>query len=108
MTTFLRQASFWVINSSSIPTLVKKVQKASVEPKGKGKGKGLSGAQLMGENARLLLVTISKFVPEMHKTHLSEYVKAIADDKSPRLVECCLQALASLVKSEPSLAPSDK
>lgn len=80
----------------------------TVDSKAKGKDKALSGAQLTGENARLLLVTISKCIPELHKTHLSEYFKAIADDRNPRLVECCLQALGSLVKSESSLAPSEK
>ena len=108
MLTLLRQASLWIVNTSSIPTLVKMVQKADIEPKKKGKGKQLSGALLAGENARHLLVMISKCIPEMFRPHLSEFVKAIADEKSPRLVECSLQALSALVKNEPSLAPGDK
>ncbi|KAI5121999.1 hypothetical protein M0805_001831 [Coniferiporia weirii] len=104
MMTFFRQASLWIVNQSSIPTLVKRLQKGDHFRK----GKGTSQIQVNANNAEALLVMMSKHCPSVHRAHVSEFSKAIADEKNPRLVEVCLQALASVCRSEPGITQSDK
>jgi sister-chromatid-cohesion protein PDS5 len=92
----LRRSSLKFLNQSSIPALVKRVQK--------GGGKATQAAT----NAQILLSFTSKHCPVLYKTHISELTKAIADEKNPRLVETCLQALSSMAKLDGRVAPSDK
>ena len=73
-----------------------------------GDGYGTSQAQLSANNAQVLLTAVSKHRPALYKPHLGELTKAIADEKNPRLVEVCLQALAAVAKWDEKLAPSDK
>ncbi|EIN08867.1 hypothetical protein PUNSTDRAFT_67344 [Punctularia strigosozonata HHB-11173 SS5] len=100
----LRRASLRVINQSLIPTLIKRVQKGDPS----GDGHGTSQAQLNANNAHALLTIISKYLPALYKPHVNELAKGLAEDKNPRMVEVCLQALASVAKGDPNLAPSYK
>ncbi|KAI0064905.1 cohesin-associated protein Pds5 [Artomyces pyxidatus] len=104
LATFLRKASFRLINQSSIPTLVKRLQRGDPA----GDGYGTSQAQLSANNAQAVLTTVSKHCPALYKPHVGELTKAIADEKNPRLVELCLQALAAVAKWDERLAPTDK
>ncbi|KAH8116096.1 armadillo-type protein [Phellopilus nigrolimitatus] len=104
MMSFFRQASLWIVNLSSVPTLVKRLQKGDHHTG----GKSTSLAQVMADNAQTLLTTMSKSCPAVYRSHISEFTKAIADEKNPRLVEVCLQALAAVCKNEPGITPSDK
>jgi sister chromatid cohesion protein PDS5 len=99
MTTFLQRSSLQIVNQSSIPTLVKRIQKG---------GNAESSAQLAANNAQILLTYISKHCPRLYTPHIAELTKAIADEKNPRLVEVCLQALSSASRWDSKLAPSDK
>jgi sister-chromatid-cohesion protein PDS5 len=100
MSMFLRRSSLRILNQSSIPTLVKRVQK--------GDGSATSQAHLAANNAQILLSFTSKHCPALYKPHIGELTKAIADEKNPRLVEICLQALSSAVKWDSQLASNDK
>lgn len=100
MTAFLRRASLRIINQSSIPALIKRVQKG-------GDGMAKLGS-VSAQNAQLLLGFVSKHCPALYKPHVGELTKAIADEKNPSLVEVCLQALSAVVKWDDKLAPSDK
>jgi sister chromatid cohesion protein PDS5 len=100
MLAFLRRSSLRVLNQSSIPTLVKRIQKGGNDSTGP--------ASLPAHNSQILLSFVSKHCPVLYKTHVGELTKAIADEKNPRLVEVCLQALSSVVQSDDKLAPSDK
>jgi sister-chromatid-cohesion protein PDS5 len=51
---------------------------------------------------------MSKFNPAVYSPHVAELVKALADEKHPRLVQCCTQALAGVVRLDNSLAPTEK
>lgn len=101
----LRQGSLWLINQSSIPTLIKQVLKGK---ESSGRSSAAVKVQTASTNARLLLTTISKHCPELYRAHVSQLLKAIADDKSERLIEIALQALAAVSKHDSGVIPSDK
>ncbi|KAG1784584.1 armadillo-type protein [Suillus plorans] len=90
MTVFLRRATLRIVNQSSIPTLIKRVQRAD------------------SKHAQTLLTYISKHCPALYKPHTSELTKAIADEKNARLVEVGMQALAAVSQSDEALAVNDK
>ncbi|KAH7910374.1 armadillo-type protein [Hygrophoropsis aurantiaca] len=96
MTTFLRRATLRIINQSSIPTLIKRLQKST------------TSTTETQKNAQLLLTYMSKHCPALYKPHVGELTKAIADDKNARLVEVGLQALAAVVRWDESLYVNDK
>jgi sister-chromatid-cohesion protein PDS5 len=100
MSVFLWRASLCILNQSSIPILVKRIQK--------GHGSATSQTQLTANHAQILLKFVSKHSPAIYKPHVGELAKAIADEKNTRLVEVCLQALAAVVRWDDKLAPSDK
>lgn len=104
MVIFLRRASLRLLNQSSVPTLIKTVQKGDPD----GDGHGTSQAQLSANNAQTVLTFISRQCPSLYKPHITELVKAIADEKNSRLVEVALQALSSLIQWDKSLIPTDK
>lgn len=101
MTVLLRRASLRIVNQSSIPTLVKHVQKVDGNRK---KRQGQSSAH----HAQTLLTYMSKHCPALYKPHVGELVKAISDEKNPILVEVSLQALAAVAKWDDTLAPQDR
>ncbi|OSD08806.1 hypothetical protein PYCCODRAFT_1380708 [Trametes coccinea BRFM310] len=130
MSILLRRATLHIVNSSSIPTFIKRVQKGS-EPSAVaysqtqsqtlgqtfsmfvGNGNGGSSepegrAQHAAYAAQLWLTYVSKHCPALYKAHIGEFSKAIADEKNARLVEVCLHALASAAAWDAKLAPADK
>jgi sister chromatid cohesion protein PDS5 len=104
MSTFLRRASLRLINQSSIPFLLRHLERGDPT----SDGYGTSHAQLSANNAQAILTSISKYCPIIYKAHVGELNKAIADEKNPRLVGVCLQALASLAKWDDGLVLADK
>ncbi|KAL5521605.1 PDS5 [Sanghuangporus sanghuang] len=124
MRAFILQCSLWIVNTSSIPTLIKRLsqgvhaaEKARTTPEKLAEklagvtSQAASSSQMtivMASNAAVLLTMISKCQPVLFRPHVSELVKATAEDKSERVVHLCLQALAAISRSEPALAPSDK
>ncbi|KAJ7432911.1 armadillo-type protein [Mycena galericulata] len=91
MNFFLRQASLRILNQSSIPTLIKRLQKSS-----------------HSDNSLKLLKYIAKHLPALYKSHIGELVKGVADEKHPLLVEMSLQALAAVVRWDEKVVPTDK
>jgi sister-chromatid-cohesion protein PDS5 len=87
-----RRGSLHLVNTSAIPTLVKRVQR------------GTAGAS----HARALLTFTAKHCPALFQPHVSELAKALADEKNPELVEVSLQALAAVAKWDAALSPTDK
>ncbi|KAF8999085.1 armadillo-type protein [Cyathus striatus] len=98
MNILLRRASYRIVNQSSVPTLIKRMQKGSTT----------SVAGEIATYAQRLLAFTSKHSPAVFKPHIGELTKAIADEKHVKLVEVCLQALAGVVRWDEKLAPSDK
>ncbi|KAF9818035.1 hypothetical protein IEO21_02996 [Rhodonia placenta] len=104
MSVFLRRASLRMVNQSSIPTLIKRVQKGDPS----GDGSGSSQAELIAHNAETWMRYISKHCPQLLQSHVPELAKAIADERNARLVEVCLQSLAAVANWDRKLVPSDK
>ena len=124
MQAFILQCSLWIVNTSSIPTLIKRLGQgwAAAEKIGTTPAKlaekkagdtstALSSGHMqivMANNAAKILAVASKCCPAVFRPHVSELVKTIAESKAEKVVDFCLQALAAVSKSEPALAPSDK
>ena len=104
MTIFLRRASLCLINQSSVPSLLRHLQRGDTT----GDGYGTSQAQLLANNAQTVLTSISKHCPIVYKAHVGALTKAIADEKNARLVGVCLQALSALAECDDELVPGDK
>ncbi|KAF8067855.1 armadillo-type protein [Lyophyllum atratum] len=100
LNTLLRRSSFRIINHSSIPTLIKRVQK--------GHGHSSGAAHTTATHAQTLLTFVSKHAPAFYKSHIGELTKAIADEKNPALVETGLHALAGVLQWDSKLFPTDK
>lgn len=98
MSIIVRHASLHIINQSSIPTLVKRVEKADHK----------SADKSPAHHACTILNYVSKHCPGLYKPHVGELVKAIADEKNSMLVEISLQALSAAVRWDEKLAPHDK
>ncbi|KAG8727483.1 hypothetical protein FRC12_022466, partial [Ceratobasidium sp. 428] len=114
MSWFLRRASLHIVNQSSVPTLVKKLRLAdtpnseSQAVAGDIEGVQQTHAEIIADRAQSLLECISKFHPAVYKPHVGELIKALADEKHPKLMQYCAQALASVVRLDGTLAPTEK
>ena len=104
MTVFLRRASLCLINQSSIPSLLRHLQRGDPT----GDGYGTSQAQILANSAQMILTSISKHCPILYNAHVGALTKAIADEKNVRLIRVCLQALAALAKCDGEPLPEDK
>ncbi|KAA1473006.1 cohesin-associated protein Pds5 [Dentipellis sp. KUC8613] len=96
MSTFLRRASLRFINQSSVPQLVRRLQRDT-------------GTE--GDSAAMLLSFVAKHCPALFRSHVGELAKACSADARSghaRQVEVCLQALAAVAAVDEKLAPSDK
>lgn len=93
MSVIHRKASLWIINTSSIPSLVKRIQRAPTE---EGDDPSPSEAERLARVAKVALSFVSKHCPAIYKPHVGEFVKALADEKNVRLAEVTLQALAAV------------
>jgi sister-chromatid-cohesion protein PDS5 len=91
----IRRHSLYVVNQSSIPVLVKRIQRPDNEPRD-------------AINARRVLVAIAKQCPAVVKIHVAEFSRALAEEANTALIEISLQALASLSAWDESCAPNDK
>jgi sister-chromatid-cohesion protein PDS5 len=95
MTILLNRACYRIVNQSSIPTLLKYVQK--------GQGSTNANTQALAENALTLLTAVSKHSPALYQSHMSELTKAVEDKKNSTLVGVGIQALANVVRWDPKL-----
>ncbi|KAG9103997.1 hypothetical protein FRC06_006261 [Ceratobasidium sp. 370] len=114
MSWFLRRASLHIVNQSSVPTLVKRLKLAdapnseSQAVAGDMEGVQQTHAEIIADRAQSLLECISKYHPAIYKPHVGELVKALADEKHPKLMQYCAQALAAVVRLDGTLAPTEK
>ena len=96
MSIFLRRASFRLINQSTIPSLLKRINKAQG-----------GTSQIIAGHAQTLLAFVSKHSPSLYKPHISELCKGLTDEKNQATVEVCLQALSAVARLDEELAPNE-
>lgn len=102
MVTFLRRASYSIINNSSIPSLLKYIQNTSSN-KATERANAIQATRLMGE--------IARYTPALCKAHVGELCKVVAGtdgkgkgkskatgDDGEYALEGAVMALANLVK----------
>ncbi|BGP02903.1 Sister chromatid cohesion protein pds5 [Rhodotorula toruloides] len=116
-TAFVRFACLTIVNRSSVPQLLKRLQQGAV---GKKTGHDREAAEL-AQAARRVLVFISQNRPALYKSHVAELSKLLADgvpgevemgeDATEAPIDVCavvLHALAKLKMAEPSVAIDSK
>lgn len=107
MNIVLRRCSYPFINKTSIPTLLKRLQR--VAPSSSTTASSPDATSDASDNARYILVDISKKAPAMYKSHVSELGKVILDEESgAKVAEVPLQALAHLERLDSSSQTGDK
>jgi hypothetical protein len=99
LTSIIRSSTLWIVNQSSIPTMIKRLQLL--------KGNTVE-AQTFADKLSIIFATISKCCPPILKPHVHEFYKALNDTQNPRLVEVALQAMASVARADKSVKPSDR
>lgn len=101
MKIFFRRATYQILNQSSIPTLLKRIE-AGQRPRAS------EWASACGNQAIRLLNYASKHLPVIFKAHRNMLLKAIAAEEPTVLTETCLRALSCLVRADKESASSDK
>lgn len=89
--------AFNIVNSTSVTTLLRTVQ----TPPNNDRRDDFTRV------AARLLNLLSKECPPMYIAHVPELLVMIGQQKNEKLVEISLQALASVCKYQPSVAPKD-
>lgn len=97
MSVVVDHAAWTLINQSSIPGLIKRLQK----PEG-------PYAERVVAVCTRYLAFIAKECAPMYKSHVDELVIIINDKRNDKLVEVGVQALAAVSKSNPGSGPTDK
>ncbi|KAF8907524.1 armadillo-type protein [Mucidula mucida] len=101
MKIFLRRATYHIINQSSIPTLLKRLEE--------GQESGASTwASACAQRAAVLLRYVSKHLPALFKAHQNLLTAAIASEEQNLLTATCLRALSCLIRYDSELASDDK
>jgi sister-chromatid-cohesion protein PDS5 len=96
MTGLLRRNSLHIINTSSVPTLVKHIQRRD------------NSDLRATDSARIILVAVAKQCPAIFKGHVAEFCRALSEEGNVPLVEVSLQALAAVARWDENGAPNDK
>ncbi|KAG8890975.1 hypothetical protein FRB98_002995 [Tulasnella sp. 332] len=99
LSVLLRRSCLWVYNRSSIPTMMKYLQKGDSPD---------DRYPRVAEHAQKLLDHASKHCPAIYVSHIVELCKALGEPQHPRLIEVALRALASVIRYDHTLAPTDK
>ncbi|KZV96910.1 ARM repeat-containing protein [Exidia glandulosa HHB12029] len=101
----VRLVSLWVVNTSSVPTLLAKFSAGGPGGSPMKAGGREAAAQ---ESAKTLFRALCKWCPGALKAHSAELNKALLDGKNVLLTEMALQALAGLAVMDQALVPTDK
>jgi sister chromatid cohesion protein PDS5 len=119
----LRRSSLWLINTSSIPTLLdiatsssssSRTSSPAKTPKSKSNG-NVSNTQAsevassqMVEASRIILLFISKNCPQLYYSHLPRLAKEMHANKSSDSLETVLRALAAVACLGTDQSPNDR
>ena len=114
MATFLRRSSLWVVNTSSISTLLERIS-PSFTPASQYQPQSQSQAQttIENENTRVadisyrLLMFIAKHCPMIFESHVGLLTKMVSDDKDERCTEIALRALSAVTRVDEKAVSKD-
>lgn len=114
LATFLRRSSLWIVNTSSIPTLLERIS-PSFTPTSQFQPHSQSQAQaaIDNENTRVadisyrLLVFTAKHCPMIFESHVGLLTKMVSDDKDERSTEIALRGLAAVTRVDEKAVPKD-
>lgn len=95
-TLFIYRSSYLLLNRSSVPFLVKKLQSSNDDKDAET------------QCAKLMLDAISKSCPEMIRPHAADLVKLLSTEDNETLVNTALFALSELARKDPEAIPTDK
>ncbi|KAK4057405.1 Sister chromatid cohesion protein pds5 [Microbotryomycetes sp. JL221] len=101
---FMRSATFWLVNRSSIPTLLKRLSTKS----NKVKGNNDSEVEATASAAASLLQFVSKQLPIMYKSHVAELTVAIGGNEDERTATVALQGLSKLIRADSTIKVDKK
>lgn len=116
LTTFVRSASYFILNRSSVPTLIKKLsyqgasgsQRSKASSSTQSQSSDLSDAETHRATANELLEFIAKRCPAMLAMHVPELCKALFEESNAMLTQTCLQGLASVAQWNTAKVQLDK
>nr|WJN24942.1 cohesin maintenance factor [Pseudozyma pruni] len=121
LTVFIRSGSYFILNRSSVPTLIRKLahntpassqrSKAGSSSQSQDQSQGgseLSDVETHRASANELLEFIAKRCPAMLAMHVPELCKALFDESNAMLTQTCLQALASVAQWNTAKVQLDK
>ncbi|KAF9255405.1 hypothetical protein L218DRAFT_884207 [Marasmius fiardii PR-910] len=103
MSMFLRRASLRIVNTSSVPTLLKALQHGGKTTKARTITKSTQAAN----HAEVLLTWMSKYCPALFKVHVEELIGVIEENTNEKSVTVALQALAEATRHDRSVAPNE-
>lgn len=101
MKIFLRRATYHIVNQSSIPTLLERIERGQDSEDG-------SEDALKAKHARTLMRYAAKHLPILFKQHQALLNQTIAEEDKTLVTAAALQALASLTRADPASGTSDK
>ncbi|TKY89877.1 hypothetical protein EX895_001174 [Sporisorium graminicola] len=120
LTVFIRSGSYFILNRSSVPTLIRKLSHTSSASQQRSKasasssssqsqgGSELSDAETHRASANELLEFIAKRCPAMLAMHVPELCKALFDESNAMLTQTCLQGLAAVAQWNAAKVQLDK
>lgn len=100
MKSLLLRGALCIVNTSSIPTLLQRVQR--------GQGTAVTKTNLAARHAQVLLTHITKFCPALCKAHVDDLIATVEDGKNDMTIAVALQALAGVVRLDPVLLPMNE
>ncbi|CDU25263.1 related to PDS5-precocious dissociation of sister chromatids [Sporisorium scitamineum] len=112
LTVFIRSGSYFILNRSSVPTLIRKLSASqqrsrSSQSQSQG-GSEQSDAETHRASANELLEFIAKRCPAMLAMHVPELCKALFDESNAILTQTCLQGLAAVAQWNAAKVQLDK
>ncbi|SPO28169.1 related to PDS5 - precocious dissociation of sister chromatids [Ustilago trichophora] len=119
LTVFIRSGSYFILNRSSVPTLIRKLshnptsasQRAKAGSSSQSQSQGASeatDAETHRASANELLEFIAKRCPAMLAMHVPELCKALFEESNAMLTQTCLQGLAAIAQWNTSKVQLDK
>ncbi|CBQ68347.1 related to PDS5-precocious dissociation of sister chromatids [Sporisorium reilianum SRZ2] len=113
LTVFVRSGSYFILNRSSVPTLIRKLSHTPARSKAASTSSSSSqsessDAETHRASANELLEFIAKRCPAMLAMHVPELCKALFDESNAMLTQTCLQALASVAQWNAAKVQLDK